>query len=127
MASRKTGIRGMENVVRNLNKELRKIKQRALPGMLAAATIIRRDMDNTPPLIPIDTGNLRASWYTTTGYLRNAPFVTMGFSASYALVVHERDWKKGKRPGSGPKFFLASLTRNKGKILGAIALSARIR
>lgn len=128
MAIRKTtGLRGINNVVRNLNKELRKIKGRSLPGLIAAATIIRRDMDSTPPLIPVDTGNLRASWYTTTGYRASNPFVTMGFSASYALVVHERLWRNGKRPGSGPKFFMASLMRNKTKILGVIAASVKIR
>jgi hypothetical protein len=121
MAKSKTGIRGMDKVVANLNKELAKMKMGSMKGLLLAAAFIRRDMEQVPPLIPVDTGNLRASWFTNSGYKLGAPFVHMGFSASYATVVHDRDWKKGKRPGSGPKFFESALRRNHDKILMIIA------
>lgn len=120
------GLLGIEKVMRNLNIQLKKMEVKSVAGMLIGAAIIRRDMDMTPPLIPIDTGNLRASWFTTSGYSGRGPFVLMGFTASYALFVHEMNWRQGKRPGSGPKFFEASISRNKDKVLAAIATSCRI-
>lgn len=132
MKTSKSGVRsnlqltGVQEVLLNLGKELRKITRKSEVGLLAAAEIVRKDMDVTPPLIPVDTGALRASWYAYLGTSAGRPNVTMGFSATYALMVHERGWTGGKRPGSGPKFFEASLRRNKDKMLGAIAKTAKL-
>lgn len=59
-------LKGMETVLKNLNKEIDKIEGRTLKGLIRSAILIRRDMEVTPPLIPVDTGNLRASFYTIT-------------------------------------------------------------
>lgn len=59
----KTGFRVIEA---NLNKELEKIKERSNKGLLLAGIEIRRDMEGKPPLIPLQYGNLRASWFLTT-------------------------------------------------------------
>jgi len=58
---------GLKKVMRNLNKEILKIKGRSMIGLIEAAIIIRRDMEKTPPLTPVDLGNLRASFFITTG------------------------------------------------------------
>lgn len=119
----KAGLKGVDEVIRNLNKQLLKKKAMSLKGMILAAAFIRKDMEKTPPLIPVDTGNLRASWFTTPGYIAGRPIVKMGFTANYALLVHEAVGKNIKwgRPGSGPKFFESSLKRNKATILRIIA------
>ncbi len=57
---------GVEKVMANLNKEIAKLKVKGMAGLIEAAIIIRRDMDITPPLIPVDWNNLRSSWYITT-------------------------------------------------------------
>lgn len=121
------GLKGIDNVMRNLNKELAKMKVKSLAGLLQAAAIIRVDMDKTPPLIPIDTGNLRNSWFVTSGTTpKLGPFVIIGFSAIYAVAVHEMigdiNWN---RPGSGGHFFISSLKRNRGLILRTVAKSIR--
>lgn len=59
-------FKGLDKVLGNLNKEIKKIDGRTLKGLIRAAIIIRRDMETTPPLIPVDTGNLRASYFTIT-------------------------------------------------------------
>lgn len=123
----KSGLSGIDRVMRNLYVEVKKIEGRSLIGMLQAAAIIRRDMDNTPPLIPIDTGNLRASWFANGGYVFRQPVVQMGFTAKYAVMVHEMNWRQGKRPGSGPKFFEASINRNKERVLLTIQASCKIK
>jgi hypothetical protein len=61
-----TGIKGFDEVIRNLNAEIEQIKERSMKGLIKSAIIIRRDMDRTPPLIPVDKGNLRASWFVVT-------------------------------------------------------------
>lgn len=55
------GLEGLDAVIANLNREVSKIKGRSLKGLIRAAIVVRRDMDKTPPLIPIDIGNLRGS------------------------------------------------------------------
>ena len=60
------GLKGIDNVMRNLNKEVAKMKIKSLAGLIQVAIAIRQDMDKIPPLIPIDTGNLRGSWFVTT-------------------------------------------------------------
>jgi len=61
-----TGIKGMDIVLANLNREILKIQGRSTKGLIEGTIIVRRDMDDTPPLIPIDKGNLRSSWFVTT-------------------------------------------------------------
>lgn len=156
------GLKGLNNVVANLNKEINKIEGGSLKGLIRSAILIRRDMEATSPKIPIDLGNLRASWFVTTskgetpagtspgfkgenagelssGHSRTVaenkskaqasknPGVVLGFSANYAFIVHESVGKSFKRPGSGAKFFEASLKRNTKKILAVIQEEARIR
>jgi hypothetical protein len=57
-------LRGINEVNRNLSKEFKGIKARTKEGLLEAGVLIRRKME---PLIPIDTGNLRASQFATVG------------------------------------------------------------
>jgi len=125
-------LQGMSTVMANLNKEILKIEGRSMKGLIESAIIIRRDMEKTPPLIPIDTGNLRASWFTSPIKVPGRIGLLIGFNANYAVFVHEMIDKEGKkinwnRPGSGPKFFEASLTRNEKLILQTIRDNAYIR
>jgi len=122
-----TQIRGMDNVLRNLNKEITKVEGLSMKGLIRAAIIIRRDMDKTSPLIPIDEGNLRASWFTDPRRTSKGPSLRMGFAANYAWYVHEMVGANFQRPGAGAKFFEASLKRNKGKILEVIRKEAKIK
>jgi len=137
-----TGIKGMDVVLSRLNKEITAIKDRTMVGLMEAAILIRRDMDETPPLIPVDTGNLRQSWFVETFRSSTVWGLIMGFSANYAMFVHEMlspgkpGWRYGPgkgrkrwyepRPDSGPKFFEASLKRNEQQVLETIRDNAQI-
>lgn len=135
-------LEGMKNVTKNLNKQLGRIKGKSMKGMIEAAKFIRRDMDSTPPLIPVGptkkakrahvgTGTLRGSW-SVSPRVPTPDSLTMGFSAEYATAVHFMfESKSGKpinwnRPNSGPLFFQSALDRNHKEILRIIALNARI-
>ena len=129
--ARRTKVIGFDKVVNNLKREVRGIKNRSGKGLIEAAIIVQRDMDKTPPLIPVDTGNLHGSWFTQLLNLPKGKAIIMGFSANYAAFVHENMEKEGKvtwrRPGAGPKFFQASLERNHDKILEAIRSNGQVK
>ena len=126
-------LKGLEQVVAALNKEIKAIEGRSLAGLIRAAVVVRRNMSpgsGTPPYIPFEFGFLEASWFTNPGYQANGnPFLTMGFSQNYAVYVHEMIGAnvKWKRPGSGPKFFQAAFRRNKDRILEVIREEAQIK
>ena len=61
-----TYVKGLDTVISNLNKELKNIEGKTLKGLIRGAIIIRRKMEFVPPVIPVDTGNLRASWFIVT-------------------------------------------------------------
>ena len=119
-------LRGLDNVMRNLNREVKAIEGRSLKGMGLAVMEVRRSMDQTFPLIPVDTGNLRDSWFAEPLNLPIGPAVIFGFSAQYSVLVHEMLGVHFQRPGAGPKFFQAHLRKNKGKILEIISREAHI-
>ena len=126
-------LEGIKEVSNQLNKELDKITIRTSKGMLLAAILIRRDMDKTEPKIPVDTGNLRASWFTDPIRTSKGPALLMGFTANYAAWVHEMGEKKDgtdinwNRPGSGAKFLEAALYRNKDEIINIIRDNAAVK
>lgn len=162
-------VKGLDTVMRNLNEEINKIQGRTAKGMLKGAIEVRRQMGSSSPKIPVDLGNLRASWFiTVTGapptnssptFKGNTPYerkrkikmmadhknlvsksnalvksskypsLIMGFSANYAIPVHERygsnvTWT---RKGSGPGFFISAIRAKQKDILNHIVNEARIK
>jgi hypothetical protein len=150
--------------MKNLNKEIKGIEGRTMKGMIEAILPIRHDMEHTPPLIPVDTGNLRSSFFTVTSEgsvshgmspsfkgkdstkltsnhatikttvagrakaaARKGPVVALGFSANYALAIHEGCGRHFRRPGAGAGFFIQAIKRNKGNVLDAIRRNARVK
>ena len=66
MAKNTVILSGLSEVMENLRMEAGKIKNGTMRGLILSAIEIRRDMEKTEPKIPIDTGNLRASFFTVT-------------------------------------------------------------
>lgn len=98
---------------RNARKMIKKANDSALQGLIETAIAIRYDIDTKEPKIPVDTGNLRDSWYLTK---INNTSVIIGFSANYAIFVHENYGASFGREGAGAGFFIAALNRYKGKL-----------
>ena len=111
-------------MVRNLNKEISKIKGNAFKGLIVAANFILADTEKTPPLVPVETGNLRDS--KTVKPNNNKTGVEFGFTAGYAAAVHFKDRARFKRPGSGPYFFSASINRNRQEVLNIIKNNVKL-
>ncbi len=150
-------VTGLDQVVKKLNFEISKVKTLSMKGLIEAAILIRRDMDKTPPVIPVDLGNLRASSFVVAGSMvktkgtfigsnmaklstdHNAmlakekqvtsgkQLVAIGFSASYAEEVEADTVTKRKRPGSGGAFFESAINRNKKAIIKVVEKKAKIK
>jgi hypothetical protein len=128
-------VHGLDEVMRNLNRQIEQIKGDVLAGLLEAGLFIQRAAQER---VPVDTGNLKASAYT-----RNHPSerdaVEVGFTAAYAPFVHEAEGKlKGqpRRGGSGkgtywetgePKFLQKAVEDNLYKIVEIIRKRAEIK
>jgi len=124
-ASRK--FAGMDRVISNLQKELNGIRIGSAHGLVEAVEFIHAETERTPPLTPVDTGNLRSSWSTMFFRKAGQSVIIFGYSANYALYVHEMigpiNWS---RPNSGAKWFQYAINRNVSRILYFIQINAKI-
>jgi len=59
-------VKGLQNILSNLNKQIQKIENKTLIGLRKATNHIRNDMEVTPPKIPVDKGNLKNSWFVVS-------------------------------------------------------------
>lgn len=123
MAIGRNGITGTARVLRNFNREVRAIKMRGAAGMVKAALIVKR---RSMQLTPVDTGNLKGSAYTAiSASLIKNPVAEIGYTASYALYVHEMD--KVHKPPTQWKFLETALKEKEREALEAIKSDAHIR
>lgn len=136
-------LRGEAEVMHNLNKEIADIVGATPGGLMAGGLIVQRAAQAG---VPVEYGNLRASAFTRkamfggglTGALDLAsglgskPAVEVGFTASYALFVHEDMEMKlaGKPRPSGlgvywgphgrPQFLILAAHEKSDEVLDAI-------
>lgn len=77
-------IKGIDDAIAAINKDMEGIADRiTTKGFIRVGIYLRTSMENTSPLIPMDTGNLRASWFTTAKSSKGKQIDTgSGFSAS---------------------------------------------
>ena len=61
-----TTIHGFDKVMTNLNVEIRMMTNRSMAGLIQGAQLVFRDTEKTPPLTPVDLGNMRASRFIVT-------------------------------------------------------------
>ena len=59
--------------------------------------------------------------------MSKGPFLIMGYSANYAMWVHEMMGAKFQRRGAGPKWFENAIKSKQGEILEIIKRNAKIR
>lgn len=156
-------LKGVDKFMRNLNREIRGLRLRTLDGLIAAVIELQREAE---PGTPVDTGNLRASWFTVSvqgeeetqialaefkgsdaGSMRDnhskvksralsavkslsnpfRPVVLFGYTANYAVFVHENIDAKFKRPGARARWLYIALQNSREKMLAKIAEHARFK
>lgn len=129
------GVHGLDDVLGNLNREIEGIKERGGDGCLKAARYVEGEAKKR---VPVDSGNLRASGYSRREQA-GKDAAEVGFSASYAVFVHENMEQKLKgqprRSGSGkgrywetgqPKFLQSVLEEDRDTILDIIREEAEV-
>ena len=90
MAVRKVvEVEGLDNVLRNLNKEIKNIKGRTRKGMIEAVLAVRKEAQK---ICPHETGNLNASCFTNV-YGGGKPSTT-SFGKSPHFKSETKDGKK---------------------------------
>lgn len=125
----------LQKVLDKLHEELDKIENKTIGGLFAGALLVQRDAQKH---VPVEYGNLRASAYT-----RKKPedpnVIEIGFTAAYALFVHENMEQKlkGKPRPSGlgvywgpegePQFLTNALKRQSKNILKLAAKSGSVK
>jgi hypothetical protein len=74
-------------ILRNLNKEIRRIKGVVPAGLRLAALLVKAESQKRTP---VDTGNLRGSHYTRVDKIGSSQHVAeVGVTAEYGIYVHE--------------------------------------
>lgn len=164
-----TSATGLKEVINNLNKEITKLEDASIQGLIKAAVHVRRKTETEIPLTPVDLGNLRHSWTVVTskeglaagrsgnfkgpnaqrisasrelaigeaktyiGRLKRKGrrvFIVMGYTAYYALFVHEgpagRKDVQFKKPGADVKWFEKHLDAEREAILEIVRKNAKI-
>jgi hypothetical protein len=119
--SRNVRVTGLSQIVRNLNKEIRKFKGQTKAGLWEAALMIQRESQKNTP---IDTGNLRSGAFTEAYDISHGPGAMIGYTASYAPFVHEIN--ANYRVGHW-KFLEMALRKLAVKVLQTITAKAKIR
>jgi hypothetical protein len=114
-------VEGLDEVLSNLNREVARIEGASMTGLLEAGFLVQRASQK---LVPIDTGNLRASAYTRKAQGGELA-VEVGYEAAYAVYVHEI--LDAAHTVGQAKFLEAAVNDNRKAILDAIRRHARKR
>jgi len=119
-------IKGMEKVLKKLNKEINAIQGKTKEGVLAAVTFIEGESNE---IVPQKHGVLINSSFS--GVSKRFKFFgkiigRVGYTAKYAPFVHEMPERNNfTKPGTGPQFLLKAATKNAQTILKIIRNRAK--
>lgn len=104
-------------IIKKLNLEIKKIKGRTKEGLLEAALLIR---ERTIPLTPIETGDLRTSFYVEPeGFV-----IEIGTELKYAVPVHER--VEAHHDVGGAKYLEKAVDESRKDVVNIIKARAKI-
>ena len=121
-------MEGLNRVMSNLSRSVSKIEGATVGGLLAGGLIIQGEAQRR---VPVHYGKLRASAYTRKSPKRKEA-VEVGFSAAYALWVHENLQAKlrgqPRKDGIGvywgpkgePQFLLKAANITRPRVLEAV-------
>lgn len=109
--ARQVAVRGINEYLRKLNREIGKVEGRTLKGLIRAGIVVVRDTERTPPLVPVDQGNLRASRFMVTNKGTTAPIGGGDFVGDDAGKLAQRHSSvissaKGRAAGQRPTVVL---------------------
>lgn len=115
-------ISGVNKVLNNLNKEVLGMRNRSRAGMRTVGFMVKA---TSLSLTPVDTGNLRGGAYMRSYDTPDGPGAEIGYTAAYAVFVHERTELHHKSPTQS-KFLEEALKRDEKRILEIIRKTAKV-
>lgn len=119
--ARRVYVTGLNKVLANLNREIKKIEGRTKAGLWQAALIIQR---RSMQLTPVDENNLRPSAYAHAYDTPSGPGAEIGYTASYAVFVHEV--QATHKPPTQWKFLETAIKEKEKDALEAIRSKAKV-
>ena len=115
-------VTGLDNVLKNLNTEIRAIENRTGDGLLAAALFVQGESQEDTPQ---RKGVLVNSAFSDVD--RDNLVARVGYTAKYAPYVHEMPSSFNyTKPGTGPKFLEKAIKNNIKTILDIIQRRAKV-
>lgn len=119
-----SSVNGLQDVLRNLNREIQGIENRTLTGLGKVGLFIKGE---SVEMVPQDKGILINSAYHQTANTSNGPVVRIGYTAKYAPYVHEMpETYNYSKAGTGPKFLEKPVKDNYNFILELIRRNAHV-
>jgi hypothetical protein len=92
-------MKGIDEVLKNLNKEIKGIEGRTKGSMVKVGLFVE---SRSMPECPVVSSNLKNSRYFEAFDTLKGPAVEVGYTATYAPFVHENP-RAGKTGGVSPK------------------------
>lgn len=111
-----TKIDGVKDVIENMRKAKKEKIKGLVVGLKRGGLFLQRESQK---VVPVDTGKLRASAYTRAEGLGLQTVVRVGYTAEYAIYVHE-NLNARHKPGKIAKFLEKPARENKDKIKAII-------
>jgi len=113
-------LKGLTETEATLNREIEGIKARSMKGLIMSAAFIRNETEKTPPLTPVDLGNLRASWFVVTASRVAAGSATHQFkgpkaaelSSSHSSTIAESQGLVASQSTASKKFLMMGYGAN---------------
>ena len=119
-------LEGLDEVLRNLDKEVKGIRGRNRKGMQAAGLFIKGESMEHTPVSP-DGGVLVNSAFFSTIEAPKGAILRIGYTAKYAPFVHEMPESNNfTKPDTGPKFLEKAVKNHMAKILEIIRNRTKI-
>lgn len=127
-------VDGLDTVLKNLNAAIDDIEGKSMAGLMAGGLIIQGDSQKR---VPVEYGNLRGSAYTRKAQ-DGSQAVEVGYTASYAVFVHENMEQKlaGQERPSGlgvywgpkgePKFLEKAVREKADAVVRAVRAYAKV-
>lgn len=130
-------VKGLDKVLKNLNSRLDAVPEKSMKGLLTGGLIVQRDAQKH---VPVEYGVLRQSAFTRKARNdKSVKAVEVGFTAAYAMFVHENleQKLKGKPRPSGkgvywgpqgePRFLANAVVRNEDEIVRRVVEASEIK
>jgi len=103
---------GLKRVLANMQKAKVKTELGLRAGLLAGALYVQRESQLR---VPVDTGNLKGSAFTRFDPIGGKPSYIIGYTAAYAVYVHESLGMKLAGEPRKPRYIAGDKVGGKGR------------